>query len=900
MKKVILLALIVVISTILFADVSWGNGVPLYEGNYINCIHSARISENNLFLTWLEADSGVWKIELLKTDSTGNPIWQEPITISEQYHSTSEPKIIHSENGDNFIAYYDYSNLVIYKVDDSGTILWNNSVDGYNYNFSTPENGGIMCLKIKNIDNSKYLCGSYLSSQGEVIWNNKLLVNLPVQTGLSKVISYKFINNQLSVIVKIGSTIYFMSFDENGNLIYLSNNYEVTFHGDAKLMNDKFYYVFNDTNDNELKMWTFDLDGNSLSGENPFSLHTLNGYMYEHLFNNNGHFYCLGENNSQKKVLLIDYSGSFLSEYDFTVSANSPDIQYFDQDADFISVSWVEDFHNKNSIIQLNDSGISDPINFNFDYLGSGCFMPDKFYLGNGYTMVGIKLMPESKIVTFRCDESPSVITYIKDIEVDDIMPTLANYPNGISAFWYSGNHRAIMKQSYDHYGQPQYDENGSIILETNDRFYVSDNSLFCFQTNNEENTASIQRYDFFGNLAWQNPIQLTLSNEYHFYTGIKDFYSGYLLYTITAQENSDGKVIELNYFNNDGLVWDNPVEINIDYSPNIFYRRFLFKGKNLIYQSNDIIHCLEINEDGSIEHDFTIANNSPYITVLGDDNDFFIYATGESDSESNLYYFHNGTKVWDEPMTYTHGSVYPPMFDESGFYLTDVDFQHTLNVNYFDYDKNYIAEKSFNYSDSSFGSVSPYIKGNYLIFFNVNHLSGNDAPISYLVYNKIENHFIFDTPVPITEREDVERLNSIKFDDNFAYLEFNTGYQYDEGDYLRDHYIQKVDFTSLVGNNNEVAEHSDYELSNYPNPFNPLTTISFTIPIAAEVKLNIYNIKGQKVKTLTNEKYSKGKYNLTWNGLSDKNEAVSSGVYFYKLNINGKTEDVKKCLLLK
>ncbi len=54
------------------------------------------------------------------------------------------------------------------------------------------------------------------------------------------------------------------------------------------------------------------------------------------------------------------------------------------------------------------------------------------------------------------------------------------------------------------------------------------------------------------------------------------------------------------------------------------------------------------------------------------------------------------------------------------------------------------------------------------------------------------------------------------------------------------------------------------------------------------------------KGKTLTDEKYPKGKHSLIWNGTNDENQNVGSGVYFYKLNVNGKNITVKKCLLLK
>jgi len=90
------------------------------------------------------------------------------------------------------------------------------------------------------------------------------------------------------------------------------------------------------------------------------------------------------------------------------------------------------------------------------------------------------------------------------------------------------------------------------------------------------------------------------------------------------------------------------------------------------------------------------------------------------------------------------------------------------------------------------------------------------------------------------------------------------------------------------------------FELSkNYPNPFNPTTNISFTIPKKSIVNLSVYNIKGQKVKTLANDAYPAGKHNLIWNGNDENGHEVSSGVYFYHINAS-EYKATGKMLLLK
>ncbi|MCK4312468.1 MAG: right-handed parallel beta-helix repeat-containing protein [Candidatus Cloacimonetes bacterium] len=91
----------------------------------------------------------------------------------------------------------------------------------------------------------------------------------------------------------------------------------------------------------------------------------------------------------------------------------------------------------------------------------------------------------------------------------------------------------------------------------------------------------------------------------------------------------------------------------------------------------------------------------------------------------------------------------------------------------------------------------------------------------------------------------------------------------------------------------------------NYPNPFNPETTIRFTTETTENTetcppwRIVIYNIKGQKVKTLVNEVLPAGEHSVIWNGRDSNGNRVSSGIYFYKLQ-SGKFEETKKMILIK
>jgi len=85
----------------------------------------------------------------------------------------------------------------------------------------------------------------------------------------------------------------------------------------------------------------------------------------------------------------------------------------------------------------------------------------------------------------------------------------------------------------------------------------------------------------------------------------------------------------------------------------------------------------------------------------------------------------------------------------------------------------------------------------------------------------------------------------------------------------------------------------------NYPNPFNPSTTITFNMPLSGNANLAVYNVKGQLVKTLVAGSVTSGDHKVVWNGTDNGGQSVSSGVYFYRLTTNGHTE-TRKMMLMK
>jgi hypothetical protein len=112
--------------------------------------------------------------------------------------------------------------------------------------------------------------------------------------------------------------------------------------------------------------------------------------------------------------------------------------------------------------------------------------------------------------------------------------------------------------------------------------------------------------------------------------------------------------------------------------------------------------------------------------------------------------------------------------------------------------------------------------------------------------------------------------------------------------------FVDDVTSSGKVANDDPNAPISITELhNNYPNPFNPETTISYSVKAADKVSLQIYNVKGQLVKTLVNEVKNIGKYSIVWNSIGDSGQKVTSGVYFCRMT-SGSYSSSRKMILMK
>jgi hypothetical protein len=95
-----------------------------------------------------------------------------------------------------------------------------------------------------------------------------------------------------------------------------------------------------------------------------------------------------------------------------------------------------------------------------------------------------------------------------------------------------------------------------------------------------------------------------------------------------------------------------------------------------------------------------------------------------------------------------------------------------------------------------------------------------------------------------------------------------------------------------------DSAPYSFHLSQNYPNPFNPITGIEYSLQKASRVRLKIFDVSGRLVRTLVDEVQNMGSKRVTWDGLNDQGRAVSSGIYFCRLEAGSSLASRKIVLL--
>ena len=168
---------------------------------------------------------------------------------------------------------------------------------------------------------------------------------------------------------------------------------------------------------------------------------------------------------------------------------------------------------------------------------------------------------------------------------------------------------------------------------------------------------------------------------------------------------------------------------------------------------------------------------------------------------------------------------------------------------------------------------------------------------IKLIVFDLVNNVVLFEFDPP---EEDVDLLNCIDIDGDDELelvIETRTGVF---PDYIYKTYIFSTGITTSALENNNITSPTKYTLKqNFPNPFNPSTTIRYSLLGPENISIKIYDVSGQLVKEINKEHNQAGEFEVIWDGKNNFSQKVSSGTYFYQLSV-GNYNEAKKMILLK
>jgi PKD repeat protein len=330
--------------------------------------------------------------------------------------------------------------------------------------------------------------------------------------------------------------------------------------------------------------------------------------------------------------------------------------------------------------------------------------------------------------------------------------------------------------------------------------------------------------------------------------------------YGIQIHENSAG-IIRDNYFYNG----DFDIELYQQNSPLI--------TQNVFTQAEDrAIHCI----GGSAEFSHNLFINTP---------------GGISMIDSNLNIHHNVFVGAGEYGIYNFGGDNDPVINNNTFCNLEYGIR-TINPQPFS-----IKNNLFYGNDIGIRAYSLEVDIQYNLFYNnaTDHAGTPPEWFGILDYTNANNdpcdlnNNLFVSP----EFVDPQLLDFNLTEISPCIDAGNPDPQYlDPDDTISD--IGALYFHQIVEDDNENISPPPISCNLFPNPFNPETTIDFILSEPGNVKLNVYNIKGQKVTELIDEPREPGSYSIIWNA-----ENLSSGCYFIKLSL-GSYSIIRKTILLK
>ncbi|MFO7897039.1 MAG: FlgD immunoglobulin-like domain containing protein [Candidatus Cloacimonadales bacterium] len=494
-------------------------------------------------------------------------------------------------------------------------------------------------------------------------------------------------------------------------------------------------------------------------------------------------------------------------------------------------------------------------------------------------------------------DELANIQLYdINDDGIEEIFASYASsmYENHWSIVSYSQTGEILNEITQETIENEHFQN--SYLFSINNINYLLTTFKYKSGDNDEEVYLKLKLFNFDTN---------SLICEYDKIIGINQFDDNYVSYSIKTTDiiHQEAPTSELLFYIGIKKIentYSMPESSTHSYESNIFKFQlinneltFLEKLDNVgdqlfVYDTSDNIISTE--EYYNSYTDDLEGNNSIYrgyrISLVSNELESQIQEVYHINGEYNNYY---GFNYYENYPEYFSILTYNDLnFQDYGLiaYHKNSDTENSSSITFENFSPNF-SNSSWISNNSHTGDnqiksstcISINNESNYIMYFRNNQLE-----IRNRLDGSIEHHQNSTiSPFKILRKLDDELLFFIEKEDLTGYNVFTVDGEIQVG--AEEHNIELTD--SII-------------INNYPNPFNPSTNIKFIIEASSNIELTIFNVKGQKIKTLVHSNYPQGVHTVIWNGENESGKPVSSGIYYYHLKSNGKTAANKRCLLLK
>ena len=413
-------------------------------------------------------------------------------------------------------------------------------------------------------------------------------------------------------------------------------------------------------------------------------------------------------------------------------------------------------------------------------------------------------------------------------------------------------------------------------------------------------------QFDSQGNRQWSEDLAIAefdLTMNGAPYEAITDLRDGELLvcwaiytdawsYDIMAQKITDGQ-----------LAWAEPVMV--DQANNL--GRIKIIGDYILIIDTGTLRIIHIDENGEMsegwdEEGIYIDDRISYECLFAEETsegllivwwDYYY----ETDVVKHQIVHEDGTKKWDSnPILINHcaGNCMKGYVADDMLYLAWMD-QTDLSAQVFDLDGNpqWMLPIAVDSEVMNLQDICPTSEGILLTYTMYRRSSYS--------YEVMLNHVdmdgeLWDSPRTICNAQGSRyNVNIIPAEDDQYFITWRdrrdviSGYSY---------FAQLYEYQPVGNDDPQLVPQWTPGLTTYPNPFNPETTVQFSLASKAKVELHIYNVKGQRVRTLCDEVLPIGRHRIKWDGTDQYDGNVSSGVYLINLEIDGKCYRSKSLLL--